>query len=71
MAVNNKLIEQIFKPVNHDVISNPNPRLASNYAIKKGNLVTFNYSFWKKDPYPLVIISQVLPSNKIFGINLH
>lgn len=71
MAINNKLIEQIFRPVNHDVIDNPNPRLASNYAIKKGNLVTFNYSFWKKDPYPLVIISQSLPGNKLFGINLH
>lgn len=63
MAVPSNLIEQIFRRVgSNKQISN---------VVKKGSLITFNYTFYKNDPYPLVIASQVNPGNKIWGINLH
>lgn len=72
MAFNKDLIASIFKPVNNDVITNPNPRIDINFPLKRGNLVTFNYIFWKTDPYPLVIISKEDKSKGyVWGINLH
>ncbi len=63
MAVPNDLIEQIFRRVGS------NKQLSN--AVKKGSLITFNYTFFKNDPYPLVIASTVNPGSKIWGINLH
>lgn len=79
MAVSNKILESLFKPVNNDVVSNPNPRISPNpFPFKKGNLITFNYTFWKNDPYPLIIISPppkrpdiTVGLGKLWGINLH
>lgn len=65
------LLESIFKPVRQDVVRNPNPRISANNSIKKGSLITFNYTFWKNDPYPLVIVNENFVSKKIWGINLH
>lgn len=72
MAFNKDLLESIFKPVNHDVIQNPNPRIIDKFPFKRGNLITFNYIFWKTDPYPLVIVSKEDKSKGyLWGINLH
>ena len=40
-------------------------------TIGKGALTTFNYVFWKHDPYPLVLCSSVYHDGKVAGINLH
>jgi len=62
---------------------NPNPVLAnlfksldtqnltSNNYIRKGNLISFSYAQWIHDPYPLIIVTDVLPNNRIRGVNLH
>lgn len=62
MIVSNRIIEQFFRPINQKAVSQ---------QIKKGSLITFNYSFWKNDAYPLIIVSQILPGNKIWGVNIH
>lgn len=62
-GLNNPMMQQLFKSVD-----NKNP---IQNIVAKGNLITFNYSFWAHDPYPMVIISDVIPGNKIRGINLH
>lgn len=36
-----------------------------------GSLVTFQYKFFKTDPYPLVILSRVEPGKIVKGVNLH
>lgn len=38
--------------------------------IGKGSLVSFNYMFFKNDPYPLVLLTDVW-QNYLRGINLH
>lgn len=68
MALN---LESFFAPVNNDVVANPNPRIAKNLIPKKGDVITFNYTMWKNDPYPLVIITSYIPGVKIVGVNLH
>jgi hypothetical protein len=55
------MLQQMFRTVDHTIQN----------TIVKGSLVTFNYLYWVHDPYPLVIISDVLPGNRIRGINLH
>lgn len=72
MAIKNSLLEELFTPVNHKLIKSGSP-------FKAGNLITFNYTFWKKDPYPLVIISPPRSNSEIivrgkgmlWGVNLH
>jgi hypothetical protein len=54
----NPLLANLFKSVN------------TNY-VTKGSLINFNYLFWVHDPYPLVVVTDYLPGNKIRGINLH
>lgn len=40
--------------------------------MKTGSLVSFGYTFWRNDPYPLIIvIDNRLGGNTISGINLH
>jgi signal peptidase I len=68
MSIN---LESFFKPVNNDVITNPNPRIAKNLTPKKGDVITFNYTMWKNDPYPLIIITSYYPGVRITGVNLH
>ena len=66
------LLEQFFAPVGQDVAANPNQRMKGNFVAVKGSLVSFNYTFWKHDPYPLIIIIDNNPaSDKLSGINLH
>lgn len=66
------IIEQLFKPVGRNVVANPDKSLFSNLRIQTGSLISFNYAFWKNDPYPLVIvIENDSRKDKIAGINLH
>jgi len=52
-------VEGLFKPTQFNTIVN------------KGSLVAFKYSYWKHDPYPLVIVTDVFPNNMIRGVNIH
>lgn len=61
----------LFQPNGQDVISTLKGKIQSNFSLNQGSLITFNYAFWKNDPYPLVIVSKVLPGNMICGVNLH
>lgn len=40
-------------------------------TIQAGALVNFNYTFWKHDPYPLILCAGIWPSGKVVGVNLH
>jgi hypothetical protein len=42
-----------------------------NNSIVKGSLIIFNYSFWKNDPRPLVIVTDYNIQGKMRGVNLH
>lgn len=45
--------------------------IISNNYIKKGSLISFGYARWVHDPYPLVLVTDVLLNNRIRGVNLH
>lgn len=62
-GVNSPMMQQLFKS-----IDNKTPIQAT---ITKGSLIIFNYSFWAHDPYPMIIVSDVMQGNKIRGVNLH
>ena len=59
----NPAIAKLFQSIN-------TKNLAQNY-LRKGALVTFAYQRWIHDPYPLLIITDITPGNRIRGINLH
>lgn len=72
----NKLLEQIFQPVDANK-KQKNP-FKPDFPFKKGNLILFNYIFWKHDPYPLIIISPppkqsmiIQGKGHLWGVNLH
>lgn len=47
-------------------------RNPTNFGLAKGSLVSFNYTFWRNDAYPLVIVSENnMAGGKLCGINLH
>lgn len=49
----------------------PLPFVEAEYnVLNKGVLVNFGYTFWKHDPNPLVIVSDVFV-DRIRGVNLH
>lgn len=63
-------ISSMFKP-SGTVVANPNPTIHPNTYINKGSLISFNYTKWKHDPYPLVLITDITPGVKLRGVNLH
>ena len=66
------IVEQLFKPVGRNVVANPDKSLIPSLRIQTGSLISFNYTFWKNDPYPLVmVIENDSRKDKIAGINLH
>jgi len=66
------VIQQFFRPVGQDVVANPSRRMGKSLFARTGSLVSFNYTFWKNDPYPLLIVIENSPGkDKISGINLH
>lgn len=52
-------LSQLFRPANIDAV------------VKKGGLITFKYNYWHHDPYPLVIVTDISPGNRIRGVNIH
>ena len=40
-------------------------------TLKRGSLAVFKYGFWKHDPYPLVMVTDVFPNSMLRGLNLH
>jgi len=46
-------------------------RRIQNKTIAKGSLIVFNYMFFKHDPYPLVMVSELREGSMISGLNLH
>lgn len=59
----NSKIGTLFRAFNH--------RSPTDNTIRKGTLLSFNYTMYVHDPYPLVIVSDVIPGKRIKGINLH
>lgn len=54
------------------MVANPNPSMFGNTVIRKGSLISFNYSFWRHDAYPLVVVSENdRVKGKLWGVNLH
>lgn len=62
-GVGSPMMQQLFKSVDN--------KIPIQNTVTKGSLISFNYSFWAHDPYPMVIVSDIIPGNKIRGINLH
>lgn len=58
----NPIFTNLFRPID--------PMGQSNF-VGKGSLVTFNYTFFVHDPYPLVVVTDVFPGNVMRGVNLH
>lgn len=38
---------------------------------QKGRLVSFHYQFFKHDPFPVILTTGLMGSNKIGGLNIH
>lgn len=55
------ILESFFRPISFP-----------NAVPTRGDLISFNYVFWKHDPNPLIIIvNNDKMSDKVAGINLH
>jgi hypothetical protein len=61
LSINTPVFQKLFRAID----------LKTQAALTRGNLITFNYSFWAHDPNPVIIISSILPGNVVKGINLH
>lgn len=65
------LLQQFFRPVGQEPAT-PMGSTGRPLVVKTGSLVSFGYTFWRNDPYPLIIvIDNRLGGNTISGINLH
>lgn len=65
------LLQQFFRPVGQEPAPPAGPT-GRPLVVKTGSLVSFGYTFWRNDPYPLIIvIDNRLGGNTISGINLH
>jgi hypothetical protein len=59
----------------------PNPMLANLFRamraggqdqmLRSGTLVTFSYQFFKNDPTPLLLITDIVPGVRVRGLNVH
>lgn len=46
--------------------------MGRSLVARTGSLVSFNYSLWRNDPYPLIIVIDNNPGkDKMSGVNLH
>jgi hypothetical protein len=61
----NPVVSRLFKS-----IGNQQP-VTTNQTVGKGKLVAFGYSMWKHDPYPLLIVTDIIPNQRVRGVNLH
>lgn len=63
-----EFVQSLFQPVtqgptNENYIPDP--------IVRKGSLISFNYMFMKHDPYPMVIVTDIIYGNRIRGVNLN
>lgn len=58
-------------PVNPNINKLFNVQSNTSPLIGKGQLVIFNYLGYKNDPYPMVIITDMIPGRRLRGVNLH
>lgn len=61
----NPVVSRLFKAV-----GNKQP-VTTNDIVKKGSLIAFGYTFWQHDPYPLLIVTDFIPGQRLRGVNLH
>lgn len=64
---------QIRQEALEKIAGQKNPLFKRVYykTIQPGALATFNYLFWKHDPYPLVLCGRIYGSGLVSGVNLH
>ena len=44
---------------------------ANNGSVLSGTVISFFYSFFDHDPYPIIITTGSMPNERIGGLNLH
>ena len=54
----------LFKPVRGG------PKKVGLGEVRSGAVIRFNYTLWKHDPYPLVIVTDRMPDGDVRGVNL-
>ena len=59
----NPAIARLFRSVD-------TKNMAQNY-LKKGALISFSYQRWIHDAYPLVLLTDIFPGDKLRGVNMH
>jgi hypothetical protein len=65
------VLQQFFRPVGQESQA-AQKRTPISPVAKAGSLVSFGYTFWRNDPYPLIIvIDNPIGGDKISGVNLH
>jgi hypothetical protein len=65
------LVRSLFQPVGKGPLANPNPHNAPDPIVRRGSLISFSYLFMKRDPYPMVIVTDVMYGSRIRGVNLN
>lgn len=65
--------QQQQKPAQTQTPQKPQQLFRNVYqrTLQAGSLVTFQYTFWRHDPYPLVLCGGLWASGKMVGVNLH
>jgi hypothetical protein len=53
-----------FRPVR------PSKKSVGSFQVTVGSLIRFQYTMWKHDPYPMLIVMDRLPNGDVRGINL-
>jgi hypothetical protein len=67
----NQILQQFFKPVDREAVLRPSAISLEKAGVRKGSLVSFNYTFWKHDLRPLVVVSEAFAGGKLWGVNIH
>jgi hypothetical protein len=64
---------QIRQELLQKIAESKNPIFRRVYykTIQRGALTTFQYMYWKHDPYPLVLCSGIYQDGRVAGVNLH
>lgn len=61
----------LFLPVAQQLLDQPTQRVSPNELVKKGDLITFSYTNWRHDPWPLVVVTDMYLGVMLRGVNLH
>ena len=65
------MVQSLFQPVTKGPVANPDPNTPADPIVRKGSLISFNYMFMKHDPYPMVIVTDIMYGRRIRGVNLN